>query len=442
MTDVLLLSGSSWSIEGSVEKLTNAANSKESRNSKIYVREFDLDTTLAATMVNVIQKNRHHIKELSFEECTGHVPIVVTVALTMASLNKLTVSLGNLSLSAFSPLAHTLGVGLRSKNSSLKTLELKSGSNVFFSLSTDAAHSLEQGFIGNQTLKSIHLEGCRFAESSAVQALSRGIRRLGTLKEAKFISCFAHNGHPLDDDSVAHLIRGLEQNSELEYLNLSRNKCLRHSLSALATLIDRTRIKHIDLSYQCIDQGEAMDLSVLVGAFGRTSTLEILELKFNKLSSDRDMAYLAAALMHNTSIKYIGLANNKIENVAMEILTSRIPSMKVLESMNISNNAFDDHAAEGLAKAMKENCIIGRVECNQNLQSYQSIRYYADLNWGGRKFVKKPVRYNISPVKQSLWPLILARVVHLPKDQFSSTEQRQTEVLYYLLRYGPAMFPV
>jgi hypothetical protein len=54
----------------------------------------------------------------------------------------------------------------------------------------------------------------------------------------------------------------------------------------LATLLDRIRIKYIDLSYQCIDQGETMDLSALVGALGRTSTLESLELKFNKLLLD------------------------------------------------------------------------------------------------------------------------------------------------------------
>jgi hypothetical protein len=440
--EVLVLSGSSWSMDGSIEKLTNAANSKASGHTKIHVREFDLNTTLAATMVNLIQKGRYDIKDLSFEECTGHVAIVVTVALTLANLNKLTISLGNLATAAFSPLAHSLGVGLQSRNSSLKTLQLKSGSNVFFTLSADAAHSLEQGFIGNQTLESIHLEGCRFAETGAVQALARGIGRLGTLREAKFISCFAHNGHPLDDDSVAALIRGLEHNTSLERLNLSRNKCLQRGISALAALLDRTKIKHIDLSYQCIDQGETMDLSALVGALGRTATLESLELKFNKLSSDRHMAFLAAALMHNTSIKYIGLASNKIENVGLEILTSRIPSMKVLEKLNISNNSFDDNTAQALAEAMKENFSIGRVECNQNLQSYKSIRYYADLNFGGRKFVKKPLGYGISPVQQSLWPLVLARVAQLQNDQIFSSEERQAEVLYYLLRHGPAMFPL
>jgi hypothetical protein len=394
-------------------------------------------------MVNIIQKGRRDIKDLAFEECTGHVAIVVTVALTLTTaLDCLSISLGNLATAAFTPIAHSLGVGLQTKNSSIRTLQLKSGSNVYFTLSADAGKSLEQGMIGNMTLERFHMEGCRFAENSAVLAISRGLRQLRTLKDARFSSCFAHNGHPLDDDSVAHLVRSLEHNSQLESLNLSRNKCLQRGISALATLLDCTNIKHVDLSCQCMSQDESMDLSLLVGALGRTSSLESLELQFNKLSSDHDMAFIAAALTHNTSIRYIGLANNKITNSGMDILCSRIPMMNTLESIDLSNNSFDEEGAEKLATAMKENFTISKIRCNPNFPSYRAIRYFTDLNWGGRRFITKNAHDAFPVISPSHWPLVLARVKNLPQDQDISAQERQAEVLYLLLRQGPAMFPV
>ncbi|KAG7367071.1 Rit1 N-terminal domain containing protein [Nitzschia inconspicua] len=143
------------------------------------------------------------------------------------------------------------------------------------------------------------------------------------------------------------------------------------------------------------------------------------------------MAFVAAALMHNTSIYYIGLSNNKITNSGLEVLSSRVPCMKVVKRVLLENNTFDDEGAISLARAIKDNVSIVHVGCDKKIESYKDIRYYADLNCCGRRFVK-----TFSSFKPSLWPHILQRATTLFSDHVSSSKERQTNALYFLLRQG------
>lgn len=432
------LSGATWALEGSIRELKDAS-SKECMSSRVLdrlqLKDFDVDCVLAAIIADLL-RSRRAVKHLVLDGCCGHIDILLTIALTTATaqLESLTIATGKLASDAFCPCARSLGVCLQI-NSTLTTIKLNASSNTFFTLSAEAARSLEHGMIGNNTLTTFHLENCRFDDRDVVDALSRGIRSLGCLRDVKLRSCFAPNGHPLDDESMSVLIRGLEHNAQLTSLDLSRNKCLSRSLSTLSALLDRTKVQNLDLSCQFIEhEDEYMDLSLLVAALGRTSTLQSLELKFNKLT-DWDMAFVAAALTYNTSIKHIGLASNKILNLGMSILSSRIPSMPVLRSLLLTNNDFDEAGAEELAAALKENLVLGRVECTPSSPWSKTIRYYADLNWGGRRAILP----GHIPIQASLWPVILARVGRMGNDE-NSIEERKADVLYYLLRKGPMLF--
>jgi len=212
-----------------------------------------------------------------------------------------------------------------------------------------------------------------------------------------------------------------------------------------------TPIRCLNLSSQQMDQNEFMNVYHLVGALGRNSTVESLNLQSNNLSSDYDMASLAAILVHNTSIKHINLADNYIGNSAMNILSSKIPSMKVLEVLQIDkNDGFDDETSKNLARAMRENTVIRILECDESLVDRSMIRYYADLNWGGRGFLThngsngEDHRENMASVLLSLWPKILARVQELPEErnEFWDDCERQANIIYFFLRRGSAMFPL
>jgi hypothetical protein len=455
----LELSGASWALEASIRELREASACPKKNKSvdKLKLTDFDIDTTLAATIIQVLRKHNNHknnedgdcddhcgVTELSLEECSGHVDIVVTAALTSSSslsgMESLSLSIGRLATAAFTPCAHALGVGLQ-LNTSLQKLVIQSGSNVFFTLSSEAATSLEQGLIGNSTLRTLHIQSCRFVESNSVRSLARGLRGHRFLKHVTLRSCFVANGRALEDVYMAELIRALEHNTDLISLDISGNKCLHHGIAALSSLLDRTRLKTLDLSCQCImdqQEDEFMNLSLLVAALGRTSTLESIELRFNKLN-DQDMAYLAAALTHNTSIQYVGLASNKITNTGISILASRIPLMKGLKELVLTNiNAFDQKGMLELARALELNWTVQRVECDPTIPSYKTIRYYADLNWGGRRFLLGN-NYH-TPVPPAVWPLVLARVNGMQERE--NGKERQANILYCLLRQGPALFPM
>lgn len=415
---------------------------------RIILRGCHLSTTTAATIVKILRKNETSVEELVLDKCKGRVDIILTVVFTVAMPKVVAILLDYPPSIPFEPLAHSLGVGLLT-SANLHELELNIGSNGgFFTLTAEAARSLEQGMSGSRTLSRLCIEHCRFAESSALRILAEGLRRMkGTLRDVRLAFCYEPNGQPLEDRNVACLIRSLKDNSELERVDFSCNKCLDDGMQALASLVDSTQIKAIDVSSQRMDRNESMNTFLLVGALGRTSTLESLNLQSNNLSSDYDMACLAAALTHNTSIKRIDLSHNNISNSALNILSSKIPFMKVLQSLRIEGTpaaALDDNVSRRLASAMRENTVLRYVVCDSNLADYKMIRYYADLNWSGRghllqnpaKTYENENKGGIKTIPSSLWPTVLSRIRRLSKCR-----ERRADIIYFLLQQGSPVFP-
>jgi tRNA A64-2'-O-ribosylphosphate transferase len=441
---VLSLSGKNWCLNQSITDLRAASASSKSYE-RLELESFDFTTTISAIVVDIILNSKYDLTEIKLIDSSMDISTILTVAMsTLESLKTVCISFPAQvapSRHEVEAVMHSIGCGLLARACTLKTLILKSGSNAPYSMTRTAAFSLRQGMIRNKSLECLHIDDCRFCTADAVQTIARGMRSLGIiLKDVRLRSCLGPSGRPLDDGSLAILIGGLEHNPRLEKLDLSKNKCLDEGISALAALMDRSPgLAHVDLSCQDVNtaEDESMDLLPLVGALGRTSTLQSLELKYNKLSSERDMACLAAALMHNTSVKYIGLAGNKITNSGIEIFASRIASMRVLEKLILSENAFDEEGANELANAMEKNLSIIKVECDQQLPSFRRIQYFADLNWSGRKYVK-----SFAKIKPSVWSLLFSRATTSSADGASLPPQRQVDVLFFLLRHAPAsLFP-
>ena len=415
-----------------------------SNNVTISLKDCHLDTTTAATIIKILCENRCRVNELLFDNCTGPQHAILPVALGCTTLGSLSIHMGSSLSYAFDHMFCSLGIGLQS-NSSLQKLTLGTGSKcIYFTLSSDASRSLEEGLRGNRTLSTLHIDNCRFAETGALRIFATGLQSIGSLRDVRLTSCYESNGQPLGDLGIAHLIRALEHSSGLVNLDLSKNKCLDTGMIALASLLDKTQIRTLNVSSQLMDRNECMNTFHLVGALARNRALESLELRSNNLSSDYDMANLAAALTHNTSIKRIDLSDNNIQHSAMDILSSRIPFMKGLENLQIDrNNGFDDETSKNLARAMKENTVIRIIQCDQHLADLETIQFYADLNWVGRRFLTLNNSSShdndevISSISLPLWSKVFPRIGRLTKNP-----ERQANVMYFLLQRGSAMFPV
>ena len=412
---------------------------KDSSFDRIIIKDCHLGTKEAATIIHIFRNNE--FKEVLFERCTGHLSAILSVVLACTTLESLSILIGSSNSTAFEPLAHSLGVGLLT-NSKLKKLRLGTSNCSFFTLTSCAARSLEEGLCGNKTLSSLHIDNCRFADRCALRIFAEAFR--GSLRDVRIASCYEPNGQILEDPSIAHLIHALKNSTELEQLDISHNKCLDMGMIALASLLDKTRLRKLNVSSQEMDRNEFMNTFHLVGALGRTSSLESLQLQSNNLSSDYDMANIAAVLSHNTSIKHIDLTYNNIRSSAMTILASRIPSMKVLEHLLIDGNGgFDDETSMSLVKAMKENMVIRNFSCDPNLADFKTIEYYADLNWSGRRFIAaantktNKTHETIAPISMALWPRILSRI-----GRMSTDHERQANAIYFILQRGSAIIPI
>jgi Leucine-rich repeat (LRR) protein len=476
----LELNGALWALGSTMRDLTKACRVSSKSGDRrqndesppsltsLKLEDFDLDTLVAAKIIQLFQKHSNTLQHLTLSECTGHVDLVLTVALTaLPKLSTLRIATGQISTTAFDPCANALGVGLQG-NSCLRELTLQSGSNVFFTLSTDAAVTLADGLARNCILERFDLVGCRFDDVSTLPSLARGIRRHNVFKQVQIKSCFQSDGHALEDGALAYLILALgKHNRQLKLLDLTGNRCLSAGITAISELLDQTKLESVDLSCQCIvtnaagandeegtegEEGSSassyVDLSLLVAALGRTNTLERLELRCNQLI-DSDMAYLAAALTHNTSIRYLGLAGNRISNVGLSILASRIPNMRGLKRLVLTNNQYDADGLAELAHAIKDNVTLECVEldvcCGATSQEvsfpWTEIQYFADLNWAGRRYLINSQSYNRALSPAALWALVLARTNELLVNK-SHGKERQLNVLYTFLSQGTVLFPM
>jgi hypothetical protein len=170
------LSGSPWqwkagTTAGTIADAREACDDDTNNYiTSLELRDYALDASAAAALVQLLRRNASHVKCLKLYQCTGHTDIVLTVAMTIfnTTMEFCCISIGRLATAASSPCVHAIGVGLQI-NSSLKELVLQSGSNVFFTLSEEAASSLEHGLAGNSTLETLDLKCCRFATSRAVR---------------------------------------------------------------------------------------------------------------------------------------------------------------------------------------------------------------------------------------------------------------------------------
>lgn len=403
-----------------------------------------LDTIAVANTVSLLCSNQSVLQELELRNCTGDLGTIITVALTTCKkLNSLSIFMKSSLASYFDRFAYSLGAGLIT-TSSLSTLRLGIGScTKYFILTSEAARSLHQGLSKNTSLSSLHLANCRFQELKTVGILAKGLGDMTRLRTFGLHSCYEPDGQPFEDEGNAFLLFALVNNSKLEFLDLSRSKCLDEGMIALSVLLDHTTIRKLDLSNQHMTKYEHMNTFRVIGGLARSSTLEEVNMESNKLYSPYDMTHFAAVLAHNTSIKTWNLTNNKIDSSAMQNIASRMHSMKGLQTLLIGpNNGFDDETSQAILEGMKQNKVLQNIDLDPNLADYKPIQYYTDLNWGGRRFIEQrneddDTAEKVGPIPQPVWPTILSRVSRRSEDN-----ERRANLIYFYLQNGSAIFPV
>jgi Leucine-rich repeat (LRR) protein len=160
------------------------------------------------------------------------------------------------------------------------------------------------------------------------------------------------------------------------------------------------------------------------------TTLEILDLSCNRLSSFNIEQTNTFATSPDTSLKELLLGDNELEEVepVFQIL-SKSPKLQLLE-LDIFENSNGDSDLEGMALAIfRDNPLLHTLGQAFSTKVYrnQEINHLMDMNWAGR------VLFGHSEVPLSLWPIVMERVNKYSKF----TTAREANSIYGLLCGSP-----
>jgi Ran GTPase-activating protein (RanGAP) involved in mRNA processing and transport len=293
-------------------------------------------------------------------------------------------------------------------------------------LQADQVEALARGLQWNTSVETLDLSRSRIVD---ISPLARGLTQNSGLK------CLKLRSLHLNDTQVMGIANALSQNPTIQSLDLSFNYCRRlESLSSLTK--EPSNLRELLVGYQFLWQSSTVDISGFINTLGTNSTLTSLSLPRNKLN-DMDAKQLAMALRENSTLQSINLRENKFSDKGIVTLAMGIRKNTGLQKLYLAKNPFSEKGTESLLVCVKEKMDLIHVELSQNHPVADLVRYYAILNMGGRRLV-----FQSPPL--AIWPLVIERINKIDlvdeNSSFSSdVNNHKLDVLHFLLQ-GPVLF--
>ena len=340
--------------------------------------------------------------------------------------------------------------------------------------------TLAQGIGESYCLRELDLSSNRFPPlcvSHTLRYLADGLQRNKHLVSIKLRNC------NLVDEQIVCLMEGLKGHPTLQDLNVAENKCRAEGLIAIASALSSTSPPNstrksidtelptlsLDLSSQHVTNDHRIlfnDRVIQAWSDYRPFMDRIMSLNLsnNKLG-DTDLSNLLSLLFVNTTtdesqqqgstssrLSCLDLSCNSFTNQGINSLVDAIKGYRpdyaaghsccIWKTLNIkgSISLADDELCHQLAAAMKINVYLEEIMFDCPCQEYDKtslayssitkIRYYLDLNKGGRKVLDQ--RYQTIPL--SLWPVLLGRANNQHYERASGKD-----IMFLLLSQGSVM---
>jgi hypothetical protein len=352
----------------------------------------NLDQDLAATIGGLLQRDDRLWERIEFEHCTSHIDIVVAI-----------------------PLARN-------------TVLCFSFSEVRFELPTMFA--LSTGLKFNASLVEICFRRCTF-DDMGVTALAEGFRYNRTIKSMVLDQC------NMPDDHLNVLVSALNESGCMQRLSLEGNRCRNFGMAALSSLLERKCLVNLNLHNQHLEEDEVLDIAVLAASlYPDKSLLKFLDLSRNSLG-DNEISHLVDALIGNCTLETLHLDHNNISDAGATKLGEALPFLTGLKTLALPSNPFGGAGALALLLGMQENLVVEAIivptETPNDIQ--RKIRWYGNLNKGGRRLFSTPRRVSLA-----LFPLAMQRVNEMRLTHNWNPSITPAEVFFGLLRYGPILF--
>jgi hypothetical protein len=388
---------------------------------ELYVSMIELDVAVSNALISVLRDRSRSWEGIYFAHCTGNVDVVISTALELGSVAKLSLL----------PSGHhiddrclfALANGLR-LNTSIKSLVLR------VDLFQELSEALAEGLSANSSLEELSLI-LSTAETTAVETLARGIQKNSGLKALKLNRC------SLEDGQVAALIQALENHPSLRELIVQGSSCRAKGIVAISGLLqsDSKKPFKLDLSNQQFQRNGMFGISFLAPALPANKSMRFLDLSSNDLA-DVDVTCIASALCENSALEELKLTNCNISDNGVRIIAEHLPKMTGLKSLWLHGNPFGTQGANSLLDALRinmhlEQLLLPRDKGKPFDDIQRKTEYFLALNKGGRRIL---LESNNVPV--GLWPLIFERVNKVRLNSLSA-RKAQANVIYFLLQ-GPA----
>jgi hypothetical protein len=352
-----------------------------------------VDRDLAMSLVELLQCDNRVWDRLEIEHCTGETDVIVAVGLATGRVQSFWFSEVQLEASTY----HALATGLKF-NSFASELRFKR------CRLSQAIGAIGEGLRGNRTIQSITLEQCGIVDEQL----------------ARFVSC----------------LRGCVS---LQKLGLEGNICRSQGTGELGLLLEECKVQNLSLHNQRIESEERLDVSPIANALrGNNSGLRFLDLSRNSLTDD-DIALLIDALVDdNQRLETLHLDQNVITDRGARIIADALPSLEGLKTLALPDNPFGVHGATLILAAIEENFTLETCIIPSGFSQIQrKIRWYGNLNKGGRRLFSTP---RAAPL--SVFPLALERVNNMPLSHDWNPEIAPSDVIYGLLRLGQLLFEI
>jgi hypothetical protein len=395
---------------------------------ELYVSLIEIDDLVANAIIDVLKNKERTWEGIHLAHCTGQVDIVISSALALGSVQRLTLLPDGGTVN--DKCLYALASGLPT-NQSVTSLVIR------VDLYKELATTLAEGLSTNTGLQELSLI-LSTSDASAIAALARGIQTNSTLRSLKLNRCSLEDGH------VADLVRALENHPSLSELSVQGSSCRAMGIIAVSGLLKESSDKplklELDLSNQDFEEDEMFGISFLAPSLPSNKSMRFLDLSSNHLT-DADVTCLASALSENSTLEELRLVNCNISEKGAKILAAKLPQMRGLKTLWLYGNLFGRAGATALLQAVKLNVHLEQLLLPQSRDDEpmndikEEMEYYLILNRGGRQMLTHP------QVPSGLWPYALEKAgsVHGDDYDYYVAGQARPNALYCLLQ-GPVLF--
>lgn len=296
-------------------------------------------------------------------------------------------------------------------------------------LESPTYNALSTGLKYNRFVQELRFKRCRLSQS--IESIGEGLRGNRIIQSVTLEQC------GIVDEQLAGFIECLRECSSLQKLSLEGNVCRSQGLAELALLLQQRTLQNLSLHNQRIEIEETIDVAPLADALrSNNSALKYLDLSRNCLG-DTDVQLLMDALVGgNRTLETLHLDQNEITDQGASFIAEALPSLEALKTLALPENPVGTRGATEILQAIPENYTLETfiVPCG-NPQIQRKIRWYGNLNKGGRRLFATP---RDTPL--SVFPFAIERVNNMALSHDWNPESAPSSVIYGLLRLGQLLF--